>query len=163
MVCRFQLLLERLCTNNTCRYNSKPASFTPVYYRPAEPHEFFPEVWYAGDEYVVGLQHFHLSRILLSSYNPSVPRLGPGRAAALKAMDHEIREHVRILCGICQSNPSTAPCSTYASMAVTMAGDKFSDYDEQLALLEVLDQCDKLHAWPTGDAIANLKTAWGWE
>lgn len=48
-------------------------------------------------------------------------------------------------------------------MAVTMAGDKFGERAEQAALLEVLDQCDKIHAWPTGDAITNLKVAWGWE
>lgn len=145
------------------RYNSKPAAFTPVYYRPAEQNEFFPELWYVGDEMIVGLMHYHLARILLSSYNPDIPRLGPGRASAIKAMDHEIREHVRIICGICLSNPAIAPCSTYASMAVTMAGDKFSDHDEQVALLDILDRCDRIHAWPTGDAMTNLKAAWGWE
>lgn len=78
-------------------------------------------------------------------------------------MDEEIRQHVRIMCGMCLSNVSTAPAFTYASMAVTMAGDKFTQRHEQEALLAVLDQCDKMHAWPTGLAITNLKAAWGWE
>ncbi|KAI5370836.1 putative zn(2)-C6 fungal-type DNA-binding domain, fungal transcription factor [Septoria linicola] len=144
-------------------WSCKPSSFTPVFYREPEGEEIFPYIWYVSDEYATGIQHFHLARILLSSYNPSIPRLGPSRAAALKAMDEEIRLHVAILCGICRSNPSTAPAFTYASMAVTMAGDKFTKRNEQEALIEILQECDTKHAWPTGHAIENLKAAWGWE
>lgn len=61
------------------------------------------------------------------------------------------------------SNPSNAPAFTYASMAATLAGERFAQRHEQEALLDVLDQCDKMHAWPTGVAITNLKAAWGWE
>jgi hypothetical protein len=78
-------------------------------------------------------------------------------------MDAEIREHVRILCGMCRSNETTAPCFTYASMAITMAGDKFAERWEQEALLDLLRECDELHAWPTGTAVEGLKVAWGWE
>ncbi|KAK3623883.1 hypothetical protein LTR56_021339 [Elasticomyces elasticus] len=146
-------------------HDSKPPSFTPVFQRPAnlEDGQIFPELWFVGDEVLVGLQHYHLARILLASHNPRIPRLGLGRAAALKAMDEEIRDHVRALCGMALSNPSTPPNFTSASMGVTMAGDKFADRREQEALLDVLERCDKVHAWPTGDAVANLREAWGWK
>jgi hypothetical protein len=114
------------------------------------------------DEIIIGLQHYHLSRILLAAHNPRVPRLGPGRVQALRAMDEEIREHVRKMCGMCLSNPSTPPNFTYASMGVTMAGDKFTDRREQEALIAILETCDRQHAWPTGHAMENLKAAWGW-
>jgi len=141
--------------------NSKPCSFTPIYQQAAGVDQIFPQLWFVGDEVVVGLQHFHIARILLASYNPGIPRLGPGRVAAINAMDSEIRDHVRALCGICLSNPSTPPNYTYASMAVTMAGDKFTERAEQEALLEVLNICEK-YGWPTGAAHENLKVAWGW-
>jgi hypothetical protein len=48
-------------------------------------------------------------------------------------------------------------------MGVTMAGDKFTDRQEQEALLDVLYTCDKQYAWPTGTAVKNLKLAWGWD
>ena len=115
-----------------------------------------------ADEHATGIQHFHLARILLASHNPSIPRLGPGRASALRTMDNEIRKHVRILCGMALSNPNNAPAYTYGAMACTMAGDKFDSITDQRALLDVLDRCDKIHAWPTGVAITNLKAAWGW-
>lgn len=92
----------------------------------------FLQIWYVADEHATGLQHFHLARILLASHNPSIPKLGPGRAAALRKMDDEIRDHVRTLCGMCLSNPSNAPAFTYASMGATLAGDKFTKYEEQV-------------------------------
>ncbi|KAK4506883.1 hypothetical protein PRZ48_000616 [Zasmidium cellare] len=144
-------------------YDSKPASFTPVFHREPTESEVFPEIWYVSDSHATGIQHYHLSLILLTSHNPSIPRLGPGRTAALKTMDAEIRHHVRVLCGMSLSNPSNAPAFTYASMAASMAGERFTERREQEALLYVLDQCDKMHAWPTGVAIRNLKGAWGWE
>ncbi|EME49909.1 hypothetical protein DOTSEDRAFT_68653 [Dothistroma septosporum NZE10] len=143
-------------------WTSKPSSFVPVYYREPEGEEAFPEIWYVADEHATGIQHFHLARILLASHNPSTPRLGPGRASALRTMDNEIRKHVRILCGMALSNPNNAPAYTYGAMACTMAGDKFDAITDQRALLDVLDRCDRIHAWPTGVAIANLKAAWGW-
>ena len=51
----------------------------------------------------------------------------------------------------------------YAAMGVTMAGDKFFERHEQEALMNVLNYCDKEHAWPTGAARHNLKMAWGWD
>ena len=144
-------------------HNYKPFSFTPVYHRPKGPENVIPELWYVQDEVVAGLHHYHLARILLASYNPRIPRLGPGRAVALRTMDDEIRDHVRALCGMALSNRSAPANFTYASMGVTMAGDKFTDRSEQEALLEVLRLCDEQHAWPTGAAISNLRMAWGWE
>lgn len=161
-IAAYNYLVEQVAT----WHSSKPASFTPVYYREADkstPYDIFPDIWFAGDEYTTGLQHYHLSRILLSSHNPSIPRLGPNRAAALREMDEEIRSHVKMLCGMARSNPANAPAFTYASMAVTMAGDKFSERCEQEALVGVLEECDRVHAWPTGMAVSNLKAAWGWD
>ncbi|EME87781.1 uncharacterized protein MYCFIDRAFT_27078, partial [Pseudocercospora fijiensis CIRAD86] len=88
---------------------------------------------------------------------------GVVRPAALREMDEEIKHHVRALCGMARSSPANAPAFTYASMAVTMAGDKFSERAEQEALIDVLEECDRMHAWPTEMAVSNLKSAWGWD
>lgn len=90
-------------------HNSKPASFTPIYYKPSDHDNVFPDIWFLADEVIIGWQHYHIAQILLSAHNPKIPRIGPGRAASLKAMDDEIKDHVRVLCGIAMSNPDTAP------------------------------------------------------
>ena len=90
----------------------KPASWTPVYYRVPGEDEVFPEIWYVGDDIIVGMDHYHIARILLCAHNPKMPRLGPNRTAAIQAADEEIREHVKTLCGICLSNSELAPSWT---------------------------------------------------
>lgn len=96
-------------------FNSKPASFTPIYELASGESNVFPEMQYVGDDVVIGIQHYYLSKILLVAHNPKIPRLGPQRAVALKAADDEILEYVRILCGICLANPDTPPNFTYVS------------------------------------------------
>lgn len=161
-------------------YACKPPSFTPIYWKEPSAGGIFPESIYIADHLSIGVQHWHLAKILLCAHNPRVPRLGPQRAAALKAVDvrkhpiqqqgkssaadskqDEIKEHVRVLCGIALSNTRTAPNFVYASMAITMAGDKFDQRHEQEALVDVLIKTEK-HAWPTKGAIHNLRDAWGW-
>ena len=93
-------------------FECKPASWTPVYHRVPGEDEVFPEIWYMGDDIIVGMDHYHIARILLSAHNPKLPRLGPKRTAAIKATDEEIREHVKTLCGICISNAELAPSWT---------------------------------------------------
>ena len=158
-------LYNYLCESVAQWHQCKPGSFTPIYARDADldTGPAFPELWFVGDEILTGLHHYHLARILLSAHDPRMPRLGPRRAAALSEMDESIRGHVRQMCGICLSNPSMGPNFTYASMGVTMAGEKFADRREQEALLGLLDMCDRLHGWPTGSVQTNLKVAWGWD
>jgi hypothetical protein len=90
-------------------FNSKPASFTPVYEQSSGEQNIFPEIYYVADDVVVGTQHYYLTKILLIAHNPKIPRLGPLRTAALKAADEEIMDYVRILCGISLSNPDSPP------------------------------------------------------
>lgn len=80
----------------------------------------------------------------------------------LREADEDIKEKVLLLCGICESNPAVSPNATYATMAITVAGDKFTDPREQEALLYILDLCDRQHALSTGHIVTNLRQAWGW-
>lgn len=36
-----------------------------------------------------------------------------------------------------------------ASMAIALAGERFTDRAEQAALMEILEKCENEHAWPT--------------
>lgn len=52
---------------------------------------------------------------------------------------------------------------SYAAMAIVVAGDKFTQRREQEAVLEILETCDRKHAWMTVTVQENLKTSWGWD
>lgn len=143
-------------------HSGKSQSFTAVYFRENDDDAVFPDIWLLGDEIILGWQHYYIGKLLLCAHNPRVPRLGPRAAFAVSQMDNEVRDYVRKLCGIAISNPDTAPNFTYASMAVAMAGDKFTERRDQEALLHVLKVCDSQYAIPTGHTHENLTAAWGW-
>ncbi|OJD31959.1 arca-like protein [Diplodia corticola] len=128
----------------------KPPSFSPIFYRvPDGVKVIFPEIWLLSDAVTTGLQHYHLAKILLTAHNPRVPRLGPGQKLALTRIDEQIKEDVRALCGMANSNSGCPPNYVTASMAIALAGERFTDAAEQKALMEVLGVCERMHAWPT--------------
>ncbi|KAH0362697.1 hypothetical protein KCU65_g7883, partial [Aureobasidium melanogenum] len=144
--------------------NFLPPCFIPVYYHyaDADSDAVFPEVMHFSDAVVTGIQHYHLTLILLRAYDPTIPKLGSRRTTALREMDNEIKHHTKMLCGLALSNSSTPPNFVTASMAVTMAGDKFTERKEQEACLRILEICEAEHGWSTMTAQEDLKEAWGW-
>jgi hypothetical protein len=139
----------------------KPPSFTPIYYKEPGPNEVFPHIWMNGQIAGTGMLHYRLTRILLTAHSPKIPRLGPGQRAALRAADEQIMNDVRTICGIAESNQNTPPYFVKACMAITLAGDRFTERREQEALLGVMQRGAEL-AWPTMTAVRQLKNAWGW-
>lgn len=71
----------------------KPQSFTPLYYKEAEPDgDIFPSVWYLNDAVVNGMQYYYLIDIVLAAYNPEIPSLGPRRKPMLQHVNVSIQE-----------------------------------------------------------------------
>ncbi|TVY14450.1 hypothetical protein LARI1_G007024 [Lachnellula arida] len=142
----------------------RPKSFEPIYSKPADPSqgEVWPELWYLSDCHVTAVQHLDLSKILLTVYDPRIPRLGPSHRAAIKRIEAEVNEIVKRLCGVAISNRRAPPAMNTACMAIAMCGDQFTDPREQQSILDVLVYTDTKHAWPTKEIQNRLKEAWGW-
>lgn len=139
-----------------------PSSFDPIFYREADDEHVFPEIWYLTDHHVAGIQHLELARILLAVYDPSVPKLGPGHRLAQATLSRELRAIVKRLCGIAVSNRRSPPGLITAALGIAMCGERFDDRREQEALLEILFEIEREHAWPTESVVSELRTAWGW-
>ena len=124
--------------------------------------EVFPELWYLNNCHIAGLQFLDLARILLTVYNPRLPRLGTGQRTAMRSVDRKVRAIVLRICGIAFSNQHSPPGLVIASIAIGMCGDRFTDRLEQEALLEVLLKLQDEHAYATLSTREQLKEAWGW-
>ncbi|KAK6384357.1 hypothetical protein LTS17_001920 [Exophiala oligosperma] len=138
-----------------------PASFEPIYYR--DPNRFkgevFPQICYMVDCHVVGVQYVELAKILLSVYDPTRPKLGPGYIASMRSLSSEVQAAVLRLCGIATSNRKCPPALVTAFLAIAMCGEYFQDPLEQEALLGLLDEMET-NGWPAGDTRQTLKEAW---
>ncbi|KAI5860836.1 hypothetical protein GGS23DRAFT_212361 [Durotheca rogersii] len=140
----------------------RPTSFNPFFYRERTPTLAFPEVWHGSSCHVIGIQHHILAELFLTQFDPTIPKVGTRRRAAVKQMTHRIETLVRELCGIGVCNQWTPPSMFTACMGIAMFGDHFSEPADQEALLDLLRRTEADHARPTAAIQQQLKKAWGW-
>ena len=108
----------------------------------------------------MGAQYHNIAALLLASYNPEIPRVGPGRLLAVQHMECQIRGIVKELCGTGLSNPRTAPAMLVACQGISLCGDHMVDPQDRQALLEVLRKTNLETAWPTNAIEKRLDASW---
>ncbi|KAI1770643.1 hypothetical protein F4818DRAFT_255674 [Hypoxylon cercidicola] len=71
----------------TLRWSTtRPPSFNPFFYRDRTSSLAFPEVWHGSSCHVIGIQHHILAQLFLIQFDPSIPKVGTNRRAAVKQM-----------------------------------------------------------------------------
>lgn len=144
---------------------NRPASFLPIY--SADPKKgkggIFPKRWYLDDCHIVAEQSIGLINILLTAYNPTIVRVGPGQRSAVASLDSRLRSIVLEVCGIALSNRQSPTALLAACIAITICGDRFSDPTEQTALMDIVVHTIRdNNYWPPTSTEAKLKRIWGW-
>lgn len=144
---------------------TRPESFTPIFYREASEEEGreIPEIWHHHACHIIGVQHHLLASLLLSIFNPQIPKTGRGRREAERAVEIAIKSDLMELCGIGLYNNWSPPAMFTASMGIALCGDRMKDRKDQEALLHILVKTEKDHARPTKAVQDQMIEAWDWE
>ncbi|KAI1429211.1 hypothetical protein F5Y12DRAFT_728637 [Xylaria sp. FL1777] len=158
---------------------ARPSSFNPLnqFNRessldgfPSENHnqsadgsQIFPEIYFVSDCPVAGNQYLELCKILLLAHDPRMPTLGLGRTKSIQIQEDRIRQAVRVVCGICLSNPEFTPARILAGLVIGMAGELFKDASETVQMLEILSKAEKHIGWPGIKVSPKLQEFWGLE
>ncbi|KAJ0307727.1 hypothetical protein Brms1b_009847 [Colletotrichum noveboracense] len=122
---------EKLSTYAAQWMKAAPETFLPIFVENPPNEGVFPEILLINDSVVVGLQFYHLNRILLTAHNPNVPRLGKNLKLAAQTLDvgflsfitypdigmlnfgalvqNEIINDIKIMCGIAESHGRGTP------------------------------------------------------
>ncbi|KAI1122668.1 hypothetical protein F5Y10DRAFT_286960 [Nemania abortiva] len=141
---------------------ARPPSFNPFFYREGTGSGAFPEIWHGSSCHILGIQHHLLAQLFLVQFDPSIPRVGTNRRAAMLKMTQRIEALMRELCGLGISNQWTPPAMFTACIGIAMFGDHFSERSDQEALAEFLKKTETAHARPTAAIQRQLMKAWGW-
>ena len=141
----------------------RPSSFSPIYQRSRDPTagRWFPDICYATDDHVCGVQFLVLAKLLLITHDPTLPRIGSKVKTAVAKMQDDARDIVRDLCGMGLSN-NYVPAGFLGMLAIRICGGLFDEYEERKELLDVLRVTDESSGWPRGVAERALKEEWGW-
>ena len=144
--------------------SSRPNSFDPIYFRTRDPENgrYFPEICYVTDEHVAAAHFFYMAKLLLTTHDPNLPRIGPRMKAAALAMQNTALSHVRTLVGIAVCNNFIVARFT-ASLAIIICDSWFTDRREQEALLDFMHDTSRCSGWRRQNAQRALVEAWGWK
>lgn len=142
--------------------DTRPSTFDPIYFRTrdAKTGRFFPEVCYATDEHVAAAHFFYMAKLLLTTHDPSLPRIGPRMKPAAAAMQETALSYVRTLVGIAACNTLIIARFT-ANLAVNICASWFTDPREQRALLDFMHDTSKCSGWERRNAQRALIQEWG--
>lgn len=142
----------------------RPASFDPIYFRTRDPSNgrYFPELCYVTDEHVAAAHFFYLAKLLLTTHDPNLPRIGPRMKSATLAMQETALSHVRTLVGIAVCN-SFIPARFTANLAIIICDTWFTDRREQKALLDFMRETSRCSGWTRENAQRALVQEWGWK
>lgn len=152
----------KLCKMLDAWESKRPTSFDPIYIRTRDPQNgrYFPEVCYVTDEHVAAAHFFYLAKLLLTTHDPSLPRIGPRMKSAVTAMQETALSHVRTLVGVAVCN-NFIPARFTGTLAIIICDTWFTDRREQEALLDFMRNTSRCSGWTRHEAERALLEEWG--
>ncbi|KAF2683356.1 hypothetical protein K458DRAFT_389969 [Lentithecium fluviatile CBS 122367] len=142
---------------------TKPWSFAPLFAERDVGTTFngsWPDLPTAQGVVAVGLQYYHLCKILLTIYSPNASLVGLAGVRARKATDATIRKHIRITIGYGISNVHCGNAMFQGSHILSACGAYIIDRNEQQACVEYLESLQRLIGWRTDKVLADLREQW---
>ncbi|KAF3031861.1 hypothetical protein E8E11_002239, partial [Didymella keratinophila] len=118
---------------------TKPWTFAAFHIEPNAGDKFngtWPQLPCAQGVIAVGLQYYHLSKIILTIYSPNASLVGLAGVRARKATDASIRKHIRITIGYGISNDTCGNAMFQGSHILSACGAYIVDPLEQQACVE---------------------------
>ena len=161
-------------------YRTLPSEYQPFYHSAVtgEHTPTFPHVWLLSEtagkfrciisssnqlnlpQIVHSVQYLTFSKILLSSFNPTIPKIGLRSRPLARKNEESIAELLRYLCGIGLSNADFGPGLFLTCIGISLSGDKIKDSSERDCLLSILDQTQAKHGWQSALIRAELLESW---
>jgi len=135
-----------------------PETFQPLY--AVQNSKPFPEISYVCTWHVIGMQFYHLSKVLLALYSPQHAN-GIHFLRLARSIEAEIRSHTIELCGMVKAlGFKHHGALVNAVQPLIVCGRTLKDLDEQLELLKLLRQIEQNTAWSMVQGIQSLQEAW---
>ena len=144
-------------------YRTKPWSFAPLYSDPKAGDSFegtWPDLPTPQGVVAIGLQYYHLCKILLTIYSPNASLVGLAGVRARKTTDAAIRKHIRIVIGYGVSNSHCSNAMFQGSHILSACGAYIVDKAEQQACVEYLDSLQRTVGWRTDKVLAEVREQW---
>ncbi|KAF4247765.1 hypothetical protein CNMCM8980_006988 [Aspergillus fumigatiaffinis] len=141
---------------------SKPQTFQPVHFvsRGKDAGSRFPTIWTLLPVHVVGLQYYHIAKIILAlsgCSNPSLPYEALQRSRDAEKL---VRSHLLNVLGLAASNPRAENTLFTARHSLVAWGWILRHELDQEAAEELLQYMELKTGWNTSHLIESLREQW---
>ncbi|RDW62566.1 hypothetical protein BP5796_10868 [Coleophoma crateriformis] len=142
--------------------SGKGLSFAPILFHPRSKTQrrAFPEIWMLLPSHVVGMQYYHIAKIVLAISEPRASTTGYASLREGRELENKVRNHLRIVLGLSISNKRCQNTMFTARHALSVWGGVLRDELDQEAALSFLLQMEETTGWRMEGIIQSLKEQW---
>ncbi|KAF2014875.1 hypothetical protein BU24DRAFT_463619 [Aaosphaeria arxii CBS 175.79] len=142
---------------------TKPWTFSALFMEPDAGKEFsgrWPALPTPQGVVAIGLQYYHLCKIILAIYSPHASLVGLAGVRSRRQTDAAIRKHIRIVIGYGVSNSHCGNAMFQGSHILSACGAYVVDKDEQAACIKYLQGLQHHIGWRTDKVVLDLQEQW---
>ncbi|KAF3769418.1 hypothetical protein M406DRAFT_335319 [Cryphonectria parasitica EP155] len=154
--------LEKLRAEVDEWFDKKPSSFRPIRQVPRDLNagRALPELWLLLPCHVIGLQYYHIAQVVLLLIMPMEQSSGYGDLRRGSRKEATIRNHLRHIIALAQSNTRAENVLFSARHAISVWGGILRHYADQEAVESFLRHMQAITGWNTTPLISSLREQW---
>ncbi|KAM0233810.1 hypothetical protein ACHAP5_010288 [Fusarium lateritium] len=143
-------------------FGSKPAAFNPILEnaRNKEEGRLLPEIWVLSPFHAVGLQYYHIAKIVLAMSTPIVTTSVFEHIRQGKKVERTVRNHLLQVIALASSHARAENALFTARHSLSVWGSVFADQDDQEMVLTFLDHVQQKIGWHTASLSSTLRQQW---
>ncbi|KAH7152703.1 hypothetical protein EDB81DRAFT_432180 [Dactylonectria macrodidyma] len=143
-------------------FESKPAAFNPIHEEPRSRPDgrLLPEIWVLSPFHAVGLQYYHITKIILAMSTPIMAASVYDHIRMGKRVEQIVRHHLLQVIALATSNSRGENTLFTARHSLSVWGGVFGDKEDQAMVLDFLDYVQQKTGWNTMLLRSSLGEQW---
>ncbi|KAL6918694.1 hypothetical protein FSST1_002720 [Fusarium sambucinum] len=143
-------------------FDSKPASFNPILEKGRNKDEgrLLPEIWVLSPFHAVGLQYYHIAKIVLAMSSPVATDSVFEQIRESKKVERTIRNHLLHIVALAHSHAKAENALFTARHSLSVWGSVFTEKLDQNIVLDLLRHIQQRTGWQTDSLSFALQKQW---
>ncbi|OJJ86223.1 uncharacterized protein ASPGLDRAFT_1331273 [Aspergillus glaucus CBS 516.65] len=143
-------------------FNAKPNTFNPIRLIPRTQQrgQRFPNIWMLLPIHVIGLQYYHVAKIVLAVSSSPSPAVGYENLKHLRNIERTIRNHLLVVLGLARSNTKAENALFTARHSLVAWGWVLRNKLDQEAAETLLRDMEMTTGWNMTGLIQTLREQW---
>ncbi|KAF5687778.1 hypothetical protein FDENT_5067 [Fusarium denticulatum] len=143
-------------------YDSKPAAFNPILEsaRNKDEGKLLPTIWVLSPFHSVGLQYYHIAKIVLAMSLPMASDSVFEQIRESKKVERTIRNHLLQIIALASSHAKAENALFTARHSLSVWGSVFTEKLDQTMVLDFLRHIQQKTGWQTDSLSLSLQQQW---